>query len=321
MALVDAQKAVSIGTPAAGGHAVPEEISRQIDKKILVMSPMRNLVKVVQVGTSDWKELVDVHGGAGGWVGETDTRSETGTPGLEQVTPTMGIVYAYPKATEESLQDIFFNVQQWLIDEASEQIAKLEGAAIISGDGSNKPTGFLDGTPVAQGDDNIDSPLRPFGILQYVPTGIAAAFPNDRQGSPQGNPVDVLIDTEYQLKAGHRANAQWLMNKGTLNVARKWKDADAQYIWTRSMVLGQPSMINGYPVTEMEDMPAIAANAFPVAFGDFKQGYVLVDRAGFSITVDDNITTPGYVKFYVRRRVGGILRNDDCIKLIKCATS
>lgn len=324
--LVTAQKAVSIGTPSAGGHAVPEEISRMISAKILELSPMRELVTVRTVGTSDWKELIDVHGGAGGWVGETDTRSETGTPSLEEVAPTMGIVYAYPKATEESLQDIFFNVQEWLVGESGKQIAKLEGAAIINGDGTNKPTGFLDGTPVAIGDGASPSPQRAFGILEYVPTGVAAAFPTDRAAavtSPLSvlDPVDVLINCEYKLAAGHRANAQWLTAKSTLNVMRKWKDADGNYIWTRSMVLGQPSMLNGYPVREMEDMPAIAANTFPVAFGDFREGYVLVDRAGFSITIDDNITTPGYVKFYVRRRVGGILRNDDCIKVIKVAVT
>ncbi|RLB67685.1 MAG: phage major capsid protein [Deltaproteobacteria bacterium] len=318
--LIERAKAVSIGTTTAGGHAVPEVINRQIDSKLLDMSVMLPLVNVVNVGTSDYKELVDVKGAAGGWVGETDTRSETGTPGLEQIAPTFGIVYAYPKATEESLQDIFFNVQQWLINSSVEQFDKLIGAAIISGDGSNKPTGFLDGTPVV-GDDEDASPTRAFGTLQYVATGIAAAFQNDRQGSPLGHPVDTLIDTVYKLKAGYRGNARWLMNKSTLNTVRKWKDNDSQYIWQPSMQAGEPSQVLGYGVSEMEDMPNEGANTFPIAFGDFNAGYTFANRVGTSITIDDNINTPGYVKFYVRRRVGGILRNDDAIKVVKCAAS
>ena len=317
--LKDREKAVSIGTAAAGGHAVPEVISRQIDKKLLDISPILPLVKVVNVGTSDYKELVDTRGHAGGWVGETDTRSETATSNLEQVAPTMGIVYAYPRATEESLQDIFFDVQSWLIESSVEEFDKLIGAAIISGNGTNKPTGFLNTTPSAVDDDGA-SPERPFGTLQYVPSGAAGAFPSTT-ASPITNPNDALLDCVYKLKAGYRRNARWAMSKSTLYVVRKFKDLDQNYIWQPSVQAGQPSMLNGYPVTEMEDMPAIAANSNSIAFGDFRAAYTYVNRAGTSLTIDDNITTPGYVKFYIRRRVGGILRNDDALKLVRMATS
>ena len=322
--LMERQKAVSIGTATAGGHAVPEVISRQIDAKLLDISVMLPLVKVVQVGTSDYKELVDVKGASGGWVGETGTRSETNTPGLEQVAPTMGIVYAYPKATEESLQDIFFNVQDWLVNSTVEQFDQLTGAAIISGDGSNKPTGFLNTTPVDEDDDNA-SPTRPFGTIQYVPTGKAGALPSafNLNSSPQISAVqgDFLLTLIHKLKSGYRQNARFLMNKSTLAAVRKFRDADGNYLWQPSMQAGTPSMLFGYPVSEMEDMPNVGSNTYPIAFGDFRAAYTFVNRVGTSITVDDNITTPGYVKFYVRRRVGGILRNDDAIKVVKCSAT
>ena len=76
----------------------------------------------------------------------------------------------------------------------------------------------------------------------------------------------------------------------------------------------------GYGITEAEDMPAIAANSFPIAFGDFKEGYLIADLVGMRITRDE-ITQPGQVKFYVRRRVGGKLRNTQAIKLLKIAAS
>ena len=320
-ALIEAQKAVSIGTTTAGGHALPEVINTQIDKKLLDISPMRGLVKVVKVGTSDYKELVDVRGSSGGWVGETGTRSETNTPMLQQVAPTFGICYAYPKATEESLQDIFFDVQSWLVNAAAEDFAQLEGAAIISGNGSNKPTGFLNGTINTINDDGA-SPERAFGALQYVPTGKAASLPNGPFDSPiRYTQSDFLITTVYKLKAQYRANARWLMNKNTLASIRKFKDVDGQYIWQRGITLGQPDTILGYPVAEMPDMPDVGSNTYPIAFGDFYAAYTLCDRVGTSITIDDNLTTPGYVKFYIRRRLGGILRNDDAIKVIKAAAS
>lgn len=316
-------KAVSIGTATAGGHAVPEVISRQIEEKLLDVSEMLPLVNVVNVGTSDYKELVDTKGMGYGWVGETDTRTETGTPNLEQVAPTMGIIYAYPKATEESLQDMFFNVQQWLVNSAVEGFDVGLGAAIIGGDGSNKPTGILNGTPVSTADDGA-SPERAFGTLQYIPTGVAGGLPNPyvAGASPiMDGQADFLYDVIYSLKKGYRRNARWMMNKNTLKSVRKFKDADGQYLWQPSVQAGQPSLLAGYGLSEMEDMPDVASNTLPIAFGDFKKGYTFVNRAGLSITIDDNITTPGYVKFYIRKRVGGILRNDDAIKVVKCAAS
>lgn len=323
-AYIESCKAVSIGTATAGGNAVPEVISRQIEEKLLDISEMLPLVNVVNVGTSDYKELVDTKGMGYGWVGETGTRSETGTPSLEQVVPTMGIIYAYPKATEESLQDIFFDVRNWLVNSAVEGFDSGIGAAIISGNGTNKPTGFLNGTPVSTGDDGA-SPERAFGTLQYIPTGVAGALPSafNLNSSPQVGGVqgDFLYDVIYSLKKGYRQRAQWLMNKSTLGSVRKFRDADGQYLWTPGLVAGQASMLAGFAVREMEDMPDVGSNTFPIAFGDFKAGYTFVNRAGLSITIDDNITTPGYVKFYIRKRVGGILRNDDAIKVVKCAAS
>ena len=110
------------------------------------------------------------------------------------------------------------------------------------------------------------------------------------------------------------------MAKATLDVVRKWKDGFGNYIWTPGLTSGQPSSLLGYSVIEAEAMPAIGANAYPVAFGDFSQGYLIVDRSGIRMTMDE-VTTPGYVKFYVRKRVGGKVLNSDALKLVKCSVS
>ena len=319
-----AAKAVQTTTDAAGGHAVPEIISRRIGEKVQDISPMRTLVRVETVGSSDYKELIDVNGEAAAWVGETGTRSESNTPQLEQATPTMGMLYAYPRATEESLDDMFFNVEDWLVRKVSVAFAKAEGTAFVSGNGTDKPTGFLNGTPVTTNDEEtVGSPLtaRAYQILQYLPTGAAGAFSAGPLDSPLGYAqADVFVDTEMAMKPEYRSNAVYLMNASTLGTVRKLKDADGNYIWSRSLIIGQPSTINGYPVRELPDMPDIAANSLSIAFGDFQEGYIAVDRVGLRMTVD-NITTPGYVKYYVRRRQGGIIYNDDAIKLIKFAAS
>ena len=294
-------------TGSAGGFALPEQIERQIARLSVDMSPIRQIATVRQVGTTDYKELFDVNGAAFEWVGEGDTRSQTNTPDLAEVAPTFGMASAKPQASEESLDDLFFDVEAWLIDSAAEAMAQGEGAAFVAGNGTKKPTGFLAGpTPVATADAS-----RAFGTLQYIASGQAAALPTS---------IDVFFDLVYGLRARYRNNAQWVTNKLVLAALRKYKDSTGQYLWQPALTAGQPSTFLGYGITEAEDTPAVAANAFPLAFGDFKEGYLIADRVGTRITRDE-ITTPGFVKFYVRKRVGGKLRNTQAIKLLKIAAS
>lgn len=291
----------------AGGFALPEEIERTIARLAIDISPIRSIATVRQVGTSDYKELFDIGGAGFEWLGETATRNQTNTPDLVEVAPTFGMASAKPQASEESLDDLFFNVESWLIESASEALAGGEGAAFVAGNGTNKPTGFLAGpAPVATADG-----ARAFGTLQYIASGGAAAMPTS---------LDTFYDMIYSARARYRRNAQWVTSKLILAALRKYKDSTGQYLWQSAIVAGQPDMFMGYSITEAEDMPALAANAFPLAFGDFKEGYLIADRVGMRMTRDE-VTTPGFVKFYIRKRVGGKLRNTQAIKLLKIAIS
>ncbi len=295
------------GTGSAGGFALPEVIERQIARLSVDISPIRQIATVRTVGSPDYKELFDVNGSGFEWVGETDTRNQTNTPDLAEVAPTFGMASAKPQASEESLDDLFFDVENWLIMSAVEAITQGEGAAFVAGDGTKKPTGFLAGpAPVATADA-----ARAFGTLQYIASAQAAAMPTD---------PDLFHDLVYSLRARYRNNARWVTNKLVLATLRKYKTVDGHYLWQPAVAAGQPPTFMGYPITEAEDMPAVAANSFPLAFGDFREGYLIADRVGMRITRDE-ITAPGFVKFYVRKRVGGKLRNTQAIKLLKIAAA
>lgn len=294
-------------TGSAGGFALPEIIERQIARLSVDISPIRQISTVRTVGSPDYKELFDVNGAGFEWVGETDTRNQTNTPDLAEVAPTFGMASAKPQASEESLDDLFFDVENWLTMSAAEAIAQGEGAAFVSGNGTKKPTGFLAGpTPVT-----TDDSARAFGTLQYIASGQAAALPTS---------ADIFYDLVYALRARYRTNAQWVTSKLVLAALRKYKDSQNQYLWQPALTAGQPATFMGYGITEAEDMPAVGAGAFSLAFGDFKEGYLIADRVGMRITRDE-ITAPGFVKFYVRKRVGGKLRNTQAIKLLKVAAS
>lgn len=299
-------KAFQIGVNADGGFAVPKVIDTAIVKKLVDISPVRQVAQVVQIGTSDYKKLADIGGTASGWVGETAARTATNTPQLAQIAPTMGELYANPQATQVMLDDTFFNAEQWLADSVAEEFARAEGAAFVSGNGTNQPTGFLAGTPVATADSG-----RAWGVLQYVASGGAAALPTS---------ADKFIDIVHSLKAGYRQGAIWMTSKAVLGAMRQYKDSTNQYLWQPSVQAGQPSTFMGYGVVEAEDMPAVAANAFPLAFGNFGAGYLIVDRMGVR-TLRDPYSNKPYVGFYTTKRVGGIVQNSEAIKLLKVATS
>ena len=299
--------ATVVGTNAAGGYALPKMIESTIARLSVDISPIRSIATVRQVGTTDYHELFDINGAGFEWLGEGDTRNQTNTPDLAEIVPTFGMASAKPQASEESLDDLFFDVESWLINSVSETLALGEGAAFVSGNGTKKPTGFLAGpAPLSTADSG-----RAFGTLQYIASGQASAMPTS---------LDTLHDVIYSLRARYRNNARWVGSKTIFSALRKYKDTTNQYLWQPSVVAGQPDTFMGYAITEAEDMPAVAANAFPLAFGDFKEGYLIADRVGMRMTRDE-ITTPGFVKFYCRKRVGGKLRNTQAIKLLKIAAS
>lgn len=210
------EKAMSIGSDPDGGYLVPEELSADIGQRLAAISPIRSLATVRQVSASIYKKPFASTGPAVGWVGETDVRPQTATPSLAELQfPTMEL-YAMPAATSSLLEDSAVDLDAWIAEEVETAFAEQEGAAFISGDGINKPSGFLSG-PV------VDEASWTWGNLGYVPTGadgdLAAA-----------NGSDVLIDTIYALKAGYRQNARFVMNRKTQAELRKLKDDDGNYL-------------------------------------------------------------------------------------------
>lgn len=306
--LID-MKAISIGTAGDGGHGLPEEISRSIQGLMLKMSDVLQEVKMIQVGSSDYKELISINSTGAAWSAEGGTRSEQATPTLRQVAPTWGELYSYLFSSSWALEDIFFDVENWLTDTTAEQFAKSLDVAIWSGDGSSKPTGITNGTPVTTADHA--SPLRAAAAFQYIPTDSA---------SPQAMGFDDVYDLLYSLNRAYRPNAKFFANTVTQGGLRKLKDTTGQYLWSPSNQAGQPAQLAGFPVVTWEDMADYTtADGFYLAFGDMRKAYTLCYRMGLAVTVDANITTPGTVKFYIRRRFGGIPANNDALKLLKLA--
>lgn len=302
------RKDVDTATGANGGFALPRQISDAIQDQLINVSPIRQIARVIQVQSPDYRHLVGRRGATTAWNAELATRNATNTPLLAEVAPTFGELWAFPSITQHALDDLIADPEGWVRTNVTDAFAEAEGAAFVSGNGTDKPTGFLDGIPVATADAS-----RAFGTLQYIPTGAASDFAST-------NPADVLVSLIYGLKAGYRANGHWVMNSKTAGAVRKFKDAEGRFLWSDGLVAGQPATLLGYPVTIAEDMPDVAAGTFPIAFGDFQRGYIICDRVGVRI-IRDEVTRPGWVNYLISKRVGGAVADSNAIKLLKVAES
>ncbi|MBX9816956.1 MAG: phage major capsid protein [Burkholderiaceae bacterium] len=292
-------KALQTTVEADGGYAVPEELDRAILELLRDESPMRQVCSQIPVSTPDYKKLVNLGGAGSGWVGETAERPATGTPALAQIAAVMGEIYANPQATQTSLDDMFFDAEAWLNAEVAREFSEQEGLAFLTGNGTNKPKGLLAYTMALTADD-----VRAFGTIQNVKSGTAGDFD-----------ADDLVKLVYTLRKGHRAGATWMLPNMTLFKIRTMKDLEGNYIWRPGIEAGQPSSLLGYGVTENEDMPAIAADANAVLFGDFRRAYTIVDRIGTRVLRDPYTNKPN-VGFYTTKRVGGMLTDSNAVKVL-----
>jgi HK97 family phage major capsid protein len=300
------EKALSIGVNADGGYVVPAETETEITRLMTAVSPIRAIAGVRQVSGSVYKRPISLTGPATGWVGETASRPTTDSQTLAELSYPTTELYAMPAATSAFLDDAAVDVGQWIADEVNAAFAAQETTAFVTGNGTNKPTGFLSATTVAEGSWQ-------WGKLGYVATGTAGAL-------PASNASDVLIDLVYALKAGYRQNASWVMNRKVQGALRKLKDGDGNYMWQPAPTADGRARFMGFELVEAEDMPNIAANALSIAFGDFRRGYLIVDRQGVSVLRDPFSSKP-YVLFYTTKRVGGGIADYDAIKLLKFAAS
>jgi len=299
-------KAMSIGSNPDGGYLVPPEIEHAIGERLTAISPIRGIAGQRTISASVYKKPFMTAGPAVGWVGETDTRPQTNSPVLDELSFPAMELFAQPAATASLLEDSVVNIEQWIAQEVEQVFAQQEGAAFVSGDGNNKPKGFLSYTTVAQSSWT-------WGNVGYVATGAAGAFPST-------DASDVLIDLVYAVKAGYRQNAAFVMNRKTQSAIRKLKDSTDNYIWQPPAVANGKATLMTFSVVEAEDMPDIGANSLSVAFGDFSRGYLIVDRAGVSVLRDPFSAKP-YVLFYTTKRVGGGVQDFDAFKLLKFAAS
>jgi HK97 family phage major capsid protein len=284
------------GNDAGAGYLLaPPEMQREIIKNIVEISPMRSICRVIQIGSQSYKAPKRTGTASATRVGETGTRSNTGDPAYGMLEILAPELFARFEVSQQMLEDSDYDLLAELRMESAEQFAYKEGYESINGTGAgtNQAEGILSNADIGE-----------------VVSGSAAAIT-----------ADGLIDLATELKTGYGRNAVYGLNRMSLRATRKLKDTTNQYLWIPGIANAAPNTINGSSYVEMPDLPNPGAGTYPVLYGDFRQGYAMVDRVGISFQVD--FTTgadSGLVVFRARKRVGGGVLKAEAIKKLKCST-
>lgn len=302
------QKAMNSASGPDGGFLVLPELDREIIRVVGVVSAIGRLARNVNIGTETYKKVAKKTGMAARRVGAGATGGESTGPTYAELEFTAHPAEVEPWVFNETLEDAIVDLESDLAMEASIAFAELAGSEFTTGSGVGTARG------IATGYDTVADASYAWGKIGYVFTGNSGAHASS-------NPGDKLISLQHALKSQYRPGAAWVMSDATLATVRQMKDGSgAFYLWQPDPLAGFGGRLLGSPVEVDDNMPAIAADSMSIAYGNFAQGYVVVNRTGVKLIRDD-ITAKGKTKFNFRRRFGGGVQNFEAIKLLKFGTS
>ena len=287
-------KALRVSDDSSGGFLAPHDFRAELLRNLVLISPIRSIARVDNTSAAEVLLPRRTGTATAAWTAETDDRSETSpTYGQNRYTPHEMVCFI--DVSQQLLEDAALNIEAELARDLAEEFGRLEGVAFVNGTRSGQPQGFVANADVG------------FTV----------------SGSANAVTADSLIDLFHAVKAPYRSNGTWVMNSTTVAAIRKLKTGNGEYLLNMQGINNVPTTtILGRPVVEAPDMPDIGAGTYPVAFGDFSQGYRVFDRVNLSVLRDPySVATKGLVRFHARRRVAGGVALAEAIRKLKVAAS
>lgn len=292
-------KAQNVTDNVAGGYLAPTESVAMMLENLKEFNPFRKVCTIRQTSHESISFPTKTSAIAAAWVAENATRASTGELTFQMNRIPTHEFYCLIDVSQQMIEDSVFNIEQMIEDEFRDQFMLAEESAFADGDAVGKPEGILTNSSIAT-----------------VNSGAAAAL------LPGG-----LISLFYSPKTQYAREATWLLNRNSLATIRNFRsDSGAgagtgNYLWEPGLANNRPSTILGAPYEETPEMPDEGAGAIPVAFGDFRRGYMILDRLQLQWLRDPYTqATSGNIRIIARRRVGGQVMLAEAIKTQTCST-
>ena len=297
------KKTMTVGNDGNGGYFAPTEFGGVVMGRIFETSPVRSVANVMTTSASEVEFVLDDDQPDAGWVGEVQARPETNTPGVGQIIIPAHEIYAQPKASQKLLDDAGVDIEAWLAGKVSRKFGRVENTAFVTGDGSLKAKGFMAYAAWAA------AGVYERNAVEQINSGTSADFDGDS-----------FKDLQNGLIEDYQGSAVWMMKRATWANVTKLKDTTGRYLFETFSNFrdGDILQILGKKVVLADDMPTQAANSLSVVYGDFGEGYTVVDRIGIRVLRDPYTSKP-FVKFYTTKRTGGAVTNYEALKIMKLA--
>ena len=292
-------KDLAVNSNPDGGYLVTPAYGPVIQGRVFETTPMRSLASTITIGTDRLILPLDDDEASFGWVGETEARGDTNTPTIKEIEIPVQELFAQPVATQKMLDDAVVDIEAWLLGKVADKFARGENNGFVSGTGVKSPRGIL--TYAAWSSQGVYQA----NALERVKSGSNGAFT-----------YNGLADLQNSLKEEYQSGAVFLGRRATFGALLKLVDLEGRPIFNTMFDknTGLSTAVMGKPFTFADDMPAVNTDALALAYGNFREGYTIVDRAGVRI-LRDPFTKKGFVKFYATKRVGGGVVNFEAIKL------
>lgn len=297
-----AKKDLVVGSSPDGGYYVRQEVANFVIDRVFESSPMRQIANQATISSESLAIPIDDQEASAGWVGEVDSRPKTDTPKIGELTIHAHELYANPAASQKMVDDAGFDIEAWLQRKVADKFSRLENTSFVTGDGNKKPRGFLTYS------DWTAAGTYERGKIEQFDTGVSGSFSADN-----------FITVQNGLIEDYQNGATWVMKRATFAGVLKLKDGVGGYLINPLLLAQNAQMVLlGKPVIFFNDMPVVAADALAVAYGNFNDGYTVVDRIGIRV-LRDVYTNKPYIQYYTTKRVGGDVTNYESIKIMKLA--
>ena len=291
---------------ASGGTVLPPlEFHNAITTRLKTMTAIRQISKVVTIGSYAREFAVDDTAGSATWAAEAASFTETGQT-FKKVTLTPAKLTALLKVSNELVEDApargaGFSIESILTESFARMFAQAE------------ETAFCATASVTSGPQN---PLLSSGA--GITTGKTTA-------SNSAITAAEVIEWVYSLPRQYRANASILVHDATLGKLRALSAVSSSgltnYFWQNSGALGEPDRLMGIPVYASAAMPVMATTAKIGVIGDFGNYSVLAERGTYSMRVLKELyAASGQTGYIASTRCDFTVTLSEAFKVFACAT-
>jgi HK97 family phage major capsid protein len=283
-------RSMVISTNQAGGYLVPAYWESTLIEKLYQANVMRQLADIIPMQPGDRKLPIVTDNGQAAWIGEGQPYPESDIV-LDNILLGGYKLARIIQVSEELMNDSVVNVDGMIQSSFVQSFAEMEEDAFING----------------------------WTVTQDRPTGVLGRAQLSKTGSLTTSILaDEVYDIYYSLKRPYRAKASWLMNDQAIKEIRLLRDANGQFIFSPGFGTEPPTML-GRPIYTSESMPAMAAGARSILFGDFSY-YKIADRQGRVMQrLNERYADAGNVGFRMFQRVDGNLALPEAIKAFENA--